>query len=320
MLDIVKDLLDRNKNIPDRQKRLRERVESVENRSSNPYRSAEDRFLKTAEELNTNFEQYGNDLYHGTWGAGAEQILETGLKGSKKGSRLTGETGTDTDVSLTHLPSVAFHYSMDQTPNTVSVVADFMERNFEYSRTKKGELTQDVAEYVEYLPEPERIEDEYVQHNIRKLKKLRKSSSNFQEYPEEVERRIPVHELVFGVDYKALENISEPETVTRNEFQALDSGSDYHPLGEVKAAEVSEEDLTVYVPQEFTDSYRDKDLNMNDVKSFDALMLHHELEMENVYRERGVLELGEFWKGSRLGLEKRQRSWDNRPEIIDVSY
>lgn len=280
--------------------------------------SGNERFLDVARELVDNFEEYGDDFYHGTWGESAEKIMDVGLRGSPEGTRLTGETGTQNDVSLTYLPSWAFHYSLDQDPNTVNDVTDFVNRNYGTNLENREEL----ANFIETIQDPENIEDEGASYSATKLKEVAEDTDGFEKMPESIpENGIQVHEVVFGVDYDSITDqtgIGKPPT--RDEIEALNT-EEYSSLGEVKVSEVPKDELTAYVPHEFLESYREEHSDSDmDVKSYDSLMLKHELEMEDRYRKEGVRDFEGFWKGDRLGVANRTEEWNSAPDQIDISY
>lgn len=313
MLGRLSDELEPDDPSPE-QERLRERMSEVENSLEEPD-SKKDRFLDIAEELDGNFEEYGNDFYHGTWGESADNIMESGIQGTPEGTRLSGETGTQNDVSLTSVPSWAVHYSLDQDPNTMRTIVDFVNRKYDFEPENREELSQFVQSLDSSV-----IEDEENAYNAKILNDIREETYDFQTVPERINEGIPVHEVVFGIDYDSIadQNVNQPST--SNEIKAIEN-DEYRSIGEVKVSGVSPDDLTAYVPHEFLDHYREEHSSSDiEIKSYDSLMLKHELEMEDLYREKGTRNLQGFWKGDKLGVEVETEEWSSTPYVIDISY
>ncbi|MFB6174438.1 MAG: hypothetical protein ABEJ87_00495 [Candidatus Nanohalobium sp.] len=300
-----------NQGLEAEKQRLEERIESGK-------ASGNDRFVSIGQELLDNFEDYGNDFYHGTRGESAEKIMKVGIRGSPEDTRLTGETGTQSEASLTYLPAWALHYSLDQDPNTVDTVTDFVNRNYGAGIEERDGL----VDFVESLKDPEDLEDRGASYNSKILKGLKEDTRGFENLSDEIpEDGIQAHEVVFGTDYDAIKDqIDIGRPPTRDEIEALET-EEYSSLGEVKVSEVPRDELTAYVPHEFLQSYREEHSdNEMDVKSYDALMLKHELEMEDTYREKGIRNFEGFWKEERLGVANRTEDWNPTPDQIDISY
>lgn len=57
-----------------------------------------------------------------------------------------------------------------------------------------------------------------------------------------------------------------------------------------------------------------------DVKSYESLMLRHELRMEEVYQREGIRNFEGFWEGERLGVAISKEEWNPAPDQINISY
>lgn len=299
-----------DKNLSQLLDRLEERIESAEESNC-------DRFVDIGETLIDDFEEYGNDFYHGTWGDSADKIMDNGLKCDQEGARLSGETGTQSNVSLTHLPAWAFHYSRDQSPNTLDTVEEFVNRNYEAEVSGREE----VSKFVDSLEHPKIIKGDKESYNAKILKKVKNRTNNFQEMPEIAsDEAIKVQGAVFGIDYQSIaDKINIKKPFTHNEIEAFDKDK-YHDMGEITVSEVPQNDLTAYVPHEFLEIYKDKYIDSElSIKSYDSLKLKHELKMEDTYRKEGVRNFGGFWEGERLGVKNQTEAWNPTPYTIHIS-
>ena len=96
-------------------------------------------------------------------------------------------------------------------------------------------------------------------------------------------------------------------------------------LGEVTCDNAAVDGGILYVRKESTDKYEEmleeNHLDMA-VRTLGGLKLRHELEMREVYEDKGVIDIGSVWDSSEEHqpvLKWKNRTYDDRPHHVNIS-
>lgn len=259
----------------------------------------EDNYREACRELLDNWEDYGDELYHGTSLENFESIsIEGALIPGSENDSSTGEVCEQANLYYTSLAPIGVHYAEKAQPCREDVMEAALN---DFELDVSSDEWPDSADNYNILHDliPGGIEDSNISEHVESRYKA--LYSRLFEIPEEN----PEPLLVGFSEENADINKQAPEF--DHEFEAKKKNK---YLAEGKASKVDlDESTSIYIPQNHLEDIREKysNLSMN-ILSLDSLKLRHRMKMKPVYQQKGIIEMKPLWKGEKRGIEIEKKS------------
>lgn len=248
-------------------------------------------------ELERNWENYGDELYHGTSRENWEDILNEGaLLPGEINDASSGEVSKQDRVYFTSLEPVAVHYAEKAQPTREELLEVAIQ-----------DIWQDLSS--EHWPDDPHNYD--LLHDMIPAGQDMNQLSDYEKgrYEGVWRRLLDIPEekpdpLVIGFPSENVENYSGVPDV-EHEFEALE---DEGHLAEGKTSYIEiNENSTFYVSHSELEPMRENSDVDGEILSIDALKLRHRLKMDKVYQERGIIDMVPVWQGEKRGIEKEKK-------------